>query len=90
MVFVDDDGVVQNTAQFFSNTARGARFTIPVTRRGEERFTYQLLIAIATRQPLQTIADLGFDSQLAGDFFTALNDEVGPTARIGVVTLDIR
>lgn len=88
LLLVDDNGVVQDLRRFLTVQGGRVTFDVPMAREGSARDTNQLLIAIATPRPLQSVTqNAGRD---AATFFAALDAELDDTARLGVVSLYIR
>lgn len=88
LVLVDDDGVVQDLRRFVRFEGGRAEFNVPVTRDGDARDTSQLLVAVATSSRPATIGSLA--GRVAGEFFPALEAEVGTAAVIAVIPFDLR
>ncbi|MFB9224634.1 hypothetical protein [Paracoccus cavernae] len=88
LLLVDDNGVVQDLRRFLTVQGGRVTFDVPMAREGSARDTNQLLIAIATPRPLQSVTqNAGRD---AATFFAALDAELDDAARLGVVSLYIR
>ena len=88
LLLVDNNGVVQDLQRFMTFSGNFARFDVPVTRAGAPRDTKQLLLAIATRRPTQTVRARA--GQLAQDVFAGLEGEVATRAALAVTTFDVR
>lgn len=88
LVLVDNNGVVQDLQRFVSFSGNFARFDIPVTRAGDARDTSQILLAIATQRPANTLRDRA--GQLAQDVFASLEGEVATSAALAIATFDVR
>lgn len=88
LLLVDDNGVVQDLRRFLTVQGGEVSFDVPLARVGSARDTNQLLIAIATRDRIQSVtANAG---RLAADFFPALIAELGDSALIGVGSVYVR
>ena len=57
LLLVDNNGVVQDLQRFLSQSGNFTRFDVPVTRAGPRRDTAQILLAVASSNPLQQIRD---------------------------------
>ena len=91
LILIDDNGVVQDLTRFFTaGTGTATAFDVPARLAGDPRQTAQLLIALTSPAPLDTMATR--DGQTADDFFAALTAEMTDPAalRIGLATFDLR
>ena len=88
LFLVDNNGVVQDLERFLSRSEGFVRFDIPVTRVGPLRDTKQLLIAIATQEPLDTLTERS--GQRAQAFFEGLSAELTRQAALAIVAFDVR
>ncbi|AUC56144.1 hypothetical protein CDO87_22890 (plasmid) [Sagittula sp. P11] len=88
LFLVDNNGVVQDLDRFTSTSGQFVRFDVPVTRVGPLRDTKQLLIAIASTEPLSTLKDRS--GQRADDFFADLSAELSRQAALAIVAFDVR
>lgn len=88
LLLVDDNGVVQDLRRFLIVQGGEVSFDVPMARVGASRDTSQLLIAIATPQPLESVtAQAG---RLAQDFFPTLLNEIEGDVLIGLSSVHIR
>ncbi|MCQ0969170.1 hypothetical protein MLD63_01805 (plasmid) [Paracoccus sp. TK19116] len=91
LLLIDDNGVVQDLTRFFT-AGRGSAtaFDVPARRAGDPRETAQLLIALTSPVPIETVSLR--DGQLAEDVFAALSAEIGDPAaiKIGLASFDLR
>ncbi|MCU0911514.1 MAG: serine/threonine protein kinase [Rhodobacteraceae bacterium] len=88
LLLIDDNGVVQDLQRFLAFSGNLTRFDVPVTRAGPSRDTSQLLLAIATRQPPDSIrARIG---RLAEEVFADLGGEPYANAALALATFDVR
>ncbi|AGT11483.1 hypothetical protein [Paracoccus aminophilus] len=88
LLLIDDNGVVQDLRRFLTVQGGTVTFDVPMTRSGSARDTSQILIAIATAAPLQSVSQNA--GKLAQDFFPALAAELGENPRLGVSSLYVR
>ena len=68
LLLVDNAGRVQSLERFLSHRPGGAGFAIPLTRQGPAVETWQLLLAVATDSPLQSLATLNRPQEAATVF----------------------
>ncbi|MBP0484980.1 hypothetical protein [Sagittula salina] len=88
LFLVDNNGVVQDLARFTTESDGFVRFDVPVTRVGPLRDTKQLLLAIATTEPLDVLK--ARSGQRAETFFADLPIELGRQAALALVAFDVR
>ena len=88
LLLVDNNGVVQDLQRFLSQSGNFTRFDVPVTRSGPRRDTAQMLIAIASRSPMQQIRDR--NGRLAEDVFAGLQGSLSGQAALAITTFDVR
>lgn len=88
LFLVDNNGVVQDLDRFTATSGEFVRFDVPVTRVGPLRDTKQLLIAIASAEPLSTLKDRS--GQSADAFFADLSAELSRQAALAIVAFDVR
>lgn len=75
LLLVDNAGRIHSLAQFLRSEGSESLFTVPLALRGPSVETWQLLLAVATGQPLQTIANLS-GPQEAAPFFARMRAEI--------------
>lgn len=88
LLLVDDNGVVQDLAQFITLDGTTPVFEAPVARSGPTRATRQLLLAIGTAgAPLDLSGSIGQESQ---DVFGTIPAETLQSMVFGVTTFDVQ
>lgn len=88
LFLVDNNGVVQDLERFTTSSGPFVRFDIPVTRVGPLRDTKQLLVAIATTEPLDVLRERS--GQRAEVFFADLSNALSRQAALAIVAFDVR
>ena len=88
LLLIDNNGVVQDLQRFMSFSGNFARFDVPVTRAGPPRDTKQVLLAVASRRPVNTLRSRS--GQLSQDVFAGLGGELATRAALAVTTFDVR
>ena len=74
LVLIDDEGLVQTLDGFLRFTRGAGQFAIPMTFQGGPIVTQQLLLAIASPVPLETVRRAS--GQEAAPFFATLREEL--------------
>lgn len=88
LFLIDNNGVVQDIGRFTTESQGFVRFDIPVTRVGPMRDTKQLIVAIASPEPLDVLT--ARSGQRADVFFADLSNELGRLASLAIVGFDVR
>lgn len=74
LLLVDDEGKVQNAGGFARRVGADATFAAHMTLTGGPVETVQLVVALATEAPLETVARLS--GEQTGSFFAELAEEI--------------
>ena len=88
LVLVDNNGVVQSLDRFVAEQDGAWRFDVPVTRVGPRRDTKQLLLAVASEDPLDQLTARG--GQRAEDVFANLSAALVREVALAVLAFDVR
>lgn len=88
LMMVDANGVVQDLDRFTTLNGNFARFEVPVTRSGPQRDTAQLLLVLATPQPVGALKErMG---RLARDVLAGIESTEAVNAAIALTTFTVR
>lgn len=88
LFLVDNNGVVQSLDRFVAEQDGTLRFDVPVTRVGPRRDTKQLLMAVASDDPLEQFT--ARSGQRAEDVFSNLGAALIRDAALAVLAFDVR
>lgn len=88
LFLVDNNGVVHNLDRFVAQQDGTLRFDVPVTRVGPRRDTKQLILAVASDDPLDQFSALS--GQRAEDVFTNLSAALVRDVALAVLAFDVR
>ena len=88
LLLIDNNGVVQDLADFTQTKDTILRFEVPMTRVGPLRDTRQLLLAVASQKPLDDLRRR--NGQLAQDVFGDLPADLARNAALAVIGFEVR